>query len=229
MQSHIRTSLIKEHHLSTSIGCQKTQNQQAYCNWTLFKNYNDTQKTKKGGFFNHYKARVYNLFFLSLYESGSAYADIKTNSLVTSKKNPKINQSLFQFQARSWTVQNEMQIDRPRFQENHGNPVTKKARNMVWIRIAAHSRLTTTKSLGWARTTVATAAENALSTPDEEESEASDIAPKRAPFEPPEALLHSFHFRPLPFSYKIHKKSTLREQIEEWEKQKLGLIGFVKW
>ena len=40
---------------------------------------------------------------------------------------------------------------------------TKKARKAVWILIAAHSCLTSLKSLGGARTTVATAAVKAAS------------------------------------------------------------------
>lgn len=48
------------------------------------------------------------------------------------------------------------------------NPFTKKPRKAVWIRIAAHSCLTALKSLGGARTTVATAAVKASVLTDEE-------------------------------------------------------------
>lgn len=82
------------------------------------------------------------------------------------------------------------------------NPFTKKPRKAVWIRIAAHSSLTALKSLGGARSTVATAAEKASATGGESEhSEAALWFPLR-PFhedtKSPEELLHSFHFLLLP-------------------------------
>lgn len=90
--------------------------------------------------------------------------------------------------------------------ENEGaksrDPFTKKPRKAVCIRMAAHSCLTALKSLGGARTRVATAATKESATGgDSEHSEAALWFPLK-PFhedpKSPEELLHSFHFLLLP-------------------------------
>lgn len=69
------------------------------------------------------------------------------------------------------------------------DPFTKKPRNTVWIRMAAHSCLITMKFLGGALITVAMAALKAR----EEESDALD-ANMWPLFMPSDELLHSLHF-----------------------------------
>ena len=88
------------------------------------------------------------------------------------------------------------------------NAGTKKPRNAVWMRMAAHSWRTAMKSLAGARVTVATAAVNgsAGAATEDASSEASDAAERwLPPLEPrqmepwsPEEVRHSFHLRPLP-------------------------------
>jgi len=89
------------------------------------------------------------------------------------------------------------------------------------MRMAAHSCLTALKSLGGARTTVATAALNASFR--EGESEPSDAAILRRPLNPfqvlrsPDGLLHNFHFLPLvcpDFSYPKKRKENKIKHFE---------------
>lgn len=81
---------------------------------------------------------------------------------------------------------------------------TKKPRKAVWMRMAAHSCLTTLKSLGGARTTAAIAAVKASVL--DEESDPSESALK-FPLNPfhelpksPEELLNNLHFLLLPLT-----------------------------
>lgn len=109
---------------------------------------------------------------------------------------------------------------------------TKKPLKAVWIRIAAHSCLTTLKSLGGARTTVATAALYA-SVPlgESEPSEAALWFPLK-PFhedpKSPEEFLHSFHFLlfPLTLSYKIKRRK--KKNIRLTKLKKVQLVSTVK-
>lgn len=84
--------------------------------------------------------------------------------------------------------------------------------------MAAHSCLTTLKSLGGARTTVAMAAVNASATRGESEpSEAAlwlPLNPFHADPMSPEELLHSLHFLLFPtgFSYKLKETELLKKK-----------------
>lgn len=88
---------------------------------------------------------------------------------------------------------------------------TKNPRKAVWMRMAAHSWRTALKSLGGARTTVATAALNASAATDEE-SDPSYASLLRYPFKSPDELRHSRHLLPFPlpplFSF-THQPQTI--------------------
>lgn len=104
--------------------------------------------------------------------------------------------------------------DRNRKMEKSLNRLTKNPRNAVWILMAAHSCLTTLKSLGGALTTVATAALKASLFTDEESEEPSDPPFLLNPFHEdtllsPDELLHSLHFLFLPPTFSFKRKASI--------------------